>query len=135
MAVGSRSRLWRYRHLVERYVNPVTRLFAGWLPGFGILVHRGHTTGRIYRTPINVFRRGHEFVFFLTYGSDVHWVRNVMAAGGARLRTRRRDITLRDPELITDPERRLAPLPARGVGRLIGAKRFLRMRVTESGND
>jgi deazaflavin-dependent oxidoreductase (nitroreductase family) len=125
----SRSRLWRHRHLVERYVNPVTRLFAGRMPGFGILTHRGHRSGRRYRTPINVFRRGNEYVFFLTYGSDVHWVRNVLSAGGCTLRTRGRDVALVEPELVTDPERRLAPLPARVVGRFIGAKRFLRMRV------
>jgi deazaflavin-dependent oxidoreductase (nitroreductase family) len=130
--MASRSRLWRYRHLVERYANPVTRLFAGRMPGFGILIHRGRKTGRIYRTPINVFRRGDEYVFFLTYGSDVHWVRNVVTAGGCTLRTRGRDVALREPELITDPERRLAPLPARVMGRLIGAERFLRMRVGAS---
>jgi deazaflavin-dependent oxidoreductase (nitroreductase family) len=125
----SRSRLWRYRHLVERYVNPFTRLFGGWMPGFGILIHRGHESGRTYRTPINVFRRGNDYVFFLTYGSDVHWVRNVLSAGRCTLRTRGRDVALDEPELITDPERRLAPLPARAVGRVIGAERFLRMRV------
>jgi deazaflavin-dependent oxidoreductase (nitroreductase family) len=125
----SRSRLWRFRYLVKRYVNPITRLFAGWLPGFGILAHRGHRTGRTYRTPINVFRRGNDYVFFLTYGSDVHWVRNVLSAGRCELRTRGRDVTLVEPRLVTDPERRLAPLPARAVGRLIGAKQFVRMRV------
>lgn len=132
--MGSRSRLWRYRRLVERYVNPVTRLFAGWVPGFGILTHRGHKTGRPYRTPINVFRRGDDYVFFLTYGSDVHWVKNVLSAGECSLRTRGREVILREPVLITDPERRVAPLPARAVGRVIGAERFLRMRVSE-GDD
>jgi hypothetical protein len=34
----------------------ITGLFAGWLPGFGILTHVGRKSGKVYRTPINVFR-------------------------------------------------------------------------------
>jgi deazaflavin-dependent oxidoreductase (nitroreductase family) len=123
-----RTRLWAFRRVVQRYLNPVTRLFAGWMPGFGILTHRGRMTGRPYRIPVNVFRRGDDLVFFLTYGSDVDWVKNVLAAGTCTLRTRGREVTLVGPELITDPKRRLAPLPARVVGRLIGASNFVRMR-------
>ena len=33
--------------------NRITGLFAGWLPGFGILTHGGRTSGRVYRTPVN----------------------------------------------------------------------------------
>ena len=122
------TRLWRARHVATRYLNPLTRLFAGRLPWFGILIHRGRTTGRTFRTPINVFRRGDSYVFFLTYGSDAGWVKNVFAAGGCVLRTRGRDVELVDPELISDPERRLVPFAVRVVGRLIGATRFVRMR-------
>jgi deazaflavin-dependent oxidoreductase (nitroreductase family) len=128
--MDGRSRLWGLRRLVTRYLNPFTRLFAGWMPGFGILAHGGRKTGRPYRIPINVFRRGDDFVFFLTYGADVDWVKNVFAAGTCTLRTRGRDVRLVEPELITDPDRRLAPLPARAVGRLLGASQFVRMRPT-----
>jgi deazaflavin-dependent oxidoreductase (nitroreductase family) len=127
--MDGRSRLWGLRHVATRYLNPLTRLFAGQIPGFGILTHYGRETGRAYRTPINVFRRGNAFVFFLTYGSDVQWVRNVLAAGRCTLRTRGRDVTLIAPELVTDPERRLMPPPVRAVGRLLGATQFLRMRA------
>jgi deazaflavin-dependent oxidoreductase (nitroreductase family) len=127
--MDGRSRLWGLRHLATRYLNPFTRPFAGSLPGFGILTHRGRETGRVYHTPINVFRRGNTFVFFLTYGSDVQWVKNVLAAGGCTLRTRGRDVALIAPELVTDPRRRLVPSPVRAVGRLVGATEFLRMRA------
>ena len=127
--MDGRSRLWGFRHVATRYLNPFTRLFAGWVPGFGILTHRGSESGRLYRTPINVFRRGNHFVFFLTYGSNVDWVRNVLAAGRCTLRSRGRDLALVEPELITDPERRLVPPPVRAVGRLVGATEFVRMRA------
>ena len=128
---GERTRLWGFRHVATRYLDPLMRPLAGRAPGFGILTHRGRTTGRTYRTPLNVFERGDYYLFLLTYGSEAHWVKNVIAAGGATLHTRGRDISLTEPELIDDPERRLAPAPVRAAGRLIGATRFLRMRRIE----
>ena len=36
--------------------NRITSRFAARLPGFGILPHVGRKSGRVYRTPVNVFR-------------------------------------------------------------------------------
>ena len=104
-------RLHAIRPFTMRVVNPVTRRFAGWLPGFGLLTHVGRSSGRAYVTPINVFRRGDRYLFALTYGSGVQWVRNVLAAGGCTLRTRGRDVRLVGPELIVDAKLTL-PAPA-----------------------
>src|SRR2546421_3891487 len=68
--------------------NRITGLFAGWLPGFGILTHIGRKSGKIYRTPVNVFRSGNGFVIVLTYSSKSEWVKNVLAAGGCQIQTR-----------------------------------------------
>jgi hypothetical protein len=35
--------------------NRITSRFAARLPGFGILAHVGRKSGRVYRTPVNVF--------------------------------------------------------------------------------
>src|SRR5579864_9580631 len=64
------------------FTNRITGLFAGWLPGFGILTHLGRKSGRVYRTPVNVFRASSGFIVALTYSSQSEWVRNVLAAGG-----------------------------------------------------
>jgi len=122
------TRLWRFRHIATRYLNPLIRPVAGWAPGFGILIHRGRRSGRIYRTPINVFRRDDAYVFFLTYGPDVQWVKNVLAAGRCTVWTRGHDLELVEPELVNDPERRLMPPPVRLMGRLLGARWFVQMR-------
>jgi deazaflavin-dependent oxidoreductase (nitroreductase family) len=120
--------MWRFRNVVNRYVNPITRPLAKKLPNFGILTHRGRNTGRTYRTPINVFRRGREYFFFLTYGSDVQWVKNVIATGSCSIETRGRVVELVEPELITDPELRPAPPLVRFVERRIaGVTQYLRM--------
>ena len=121
--------MWRVRHVATRYVDPLMRPLARRLPSFGILTYPGRTTGRIYHTPINVFRRGEAYLFFLTYGSDVHWVKNVLAAGSCTLETRGRVVSLTDPELVIDPELRPAPPHVRFVERyLAGATQYLRMR-------
>lgn len=53
----------------NKYVtNPVQRLWAGWLPGFGILDHVGRTSGKPYRTPLNVFPTDDGVAVLLTYG-------------------------------------------------------------------
>jgi hypothetical protein len=47
---------FRRRWLVKINIagtNRITSLFAGWLPGFGILTHVGRTSGKVYRTPVS----------------------------------------------------------------------------------
>jgi deazaflavin-dependent oxidoreductase (nitroreductase family) len=108
-----------------RVTNRLTRRVAGRLPGFGIVSHVGRRSGRVYRTPVNVFRDGERYVFALTYGPDADWVRNVLAAGRCGLETRGRTVELRDPERFTDPTRHLVPLPVRWALRLLHVDEFL----------
>ena len=123
--------MWRFRHAVNRYVNPVTRPAARRLPSFAILTHRGRKTGRTYRTPINVFQRGNAYYFFLTYGSEVQWVKNVLAAGSCSIETPGRVVELVEPELISDPELCPAPPHVRFVERRIaGVTQYMRLRAS-----
>src|ERR1700674_5012745 len=70
------------------FTNRITSLFADRFPGFGILTHAGRKSGRLYRTPVNVFREPDGFLIALTYGRECEWVRNVLATGGCQLETR-----------------------------------------------
>ena len=65
--------------------NRISSRFAPRLPGFGIVTHVGRKSGRVYRTPVNVFRAPNGFLIALTYGRESEWVRNVLAAGGCEL--------------------------------------------------
>lgn len=130
----ARTRAWRFRRIATRYLDPVLRPVASWLPAFAVMTHRGRMSGREYRTPINVFRRGDAYLFFLTYGADVDWVKNVLAARSCSLRTRGRDVALVDPELIEDRELRDAPLIPRFIERRVaGVDGYLRMRAQPRG--
>jgi deazaflavin-dependent oxidoreductase (nitroreductase family) len=118
--------------VTTRAFNPVMRMIAGRLPGLGVLTHTGRATGRTYRTPLLVLRRGDGYLIALWYGSGVQWVKNVLVAGRGELRTRGADVELTDPELFSDPSRRLLPLPLRLGGRLVGLTEFVRLRERSS---
>ena len=110
-------------------LNRVTRRIAPWMPGLGVVVHRGRRTGRVYQTPVNVFATEDGYVLALTYGPDTDWVKNVLAAGGCELRTRGRVISLTSPRLFHDETRRdIRPLE-RQVLRVIRVADFLSLKV------
>jgi deazaflavin-dependent oxidoreductase (nitroreductase family) len=112
-------------------LNRVTRHIAPWLPGFGVVVHRGRRSGRRYRTPVNVFATEDGYRFALTYGPDTDWVRNVLAAGGCELETRGRTVRLVAPRLYHDERRRgIRPLE-RQILRLLGVADFLTLRTAD----
>ena len=110
----------------RRVTNRLTRGFAGRVPGFAIVIHHGRRSGREYRTPVNAFRDGQDYLIALTYGHDADWVRNVEAAGGCDLLTRGHQVHLTRPRLEADPHIRWAPLPVRLVLGLIDAPEYLR---------
>jgi deazaflavin-dependent oxidoreductase (nitroreductase family) len=113
----------------KRVVNPVTRLFAGWLPGFAKLTVIGRNTGRTYRVPLNTFRRGERVVFALTYGSRVHWVQNVLAAGECEMQRMGRRVRLVEPELSVDPTLRPLPRVVRWFLQALDVTELLTMRI------
>jgi|SRR5689334_12037235 len=111
------------------FTNRITSLFAGWLPGFGILTHVGRKSGKVYRTPINVFREHSGFLIALTYSSQSEWVKNVLAAGNAELKTRGSVYQLSSPSVVHDTSRRKFPVPVRQVLRLVGADEYLELKL------
>lgn len=111
--------------------NRITGLFASWLPGFGILTHVGRKSGKLYQTPVNVFRTSNGFIIALTYSSQSEWVRNVLAAGGCKLRTCGKKYQLSAPNVVHDPTRRRFPIPVRLVLRLVGADEYMDLSIAK----
>lgn len=108
--------------------NRITSLFAGWLLGFGIVTYVGRNSGKVYRTPVNVFRAPNGFVIALTYSSQSEWVKNVLVAGGCELKTRGKKYQLFAPKVVRDPTRRRFPFPVRIVLRIVGADEYMKLR-------
>jgi deazaflavin-dependent oxidoreductase (nitroreductase family) len=111
------------------FTNRITSLFAGSLPGFGILTHVGRKSGKVYRTPVNVFRASNRFIIALTYSSQSEWVKNVLAAGGCELKTRGQKYHLSAQNVVRDPTRRRFPIPVRLVLRIVGADEYMELSV------
>ena len=78
---GSRVRpayLWMLKNTLNRVTGPLAR--SGHGP-FSLIRHTGRKTGRPYETPLILARHGRDFIAELTYGPEVAWYRNVVAAG------------------------------------------------------
>jgi len=107
----------------RRLVNataPVARALAGrrWMPVWGVIRHRGRKSGTAYETPIAVVPTKDAAIVMigLPWGAKTNWARNVIAAGGASLRWKGRDVELVQPRIVDAAEaERLAKGPFRPV--------------------
>lgn len=66
-----------------------------------VLTHVGRSSGKTYHTPLDAHPVDGGFIFIANYGSSSDWVRNIMAAGTARLKTGGKEFTLESPRLVT----------------------------------
>ena len=121
------------RAFIRRVVNPFVLLLG--LPGgrrslWGVMSVRGRKTGVERRNPVVPHIVGDVVLIPLSYGPDVEWVKNVVAAGGGTLRFKRRDWRLADPRLVPFgvAATRLSERLARSYERM-RVDAFLEMRV------
>ena len=76
--------------LIGRRLNPTTLRLAreGKSHGpmtFWIVRHVGRKSGKVYETPIMLAPVAGGFIAELTYGDQVQWYQNVVAAGGCTI--------------------------------------------------
>lgn len=83
----------------RRVANPVARRFAR-MPPMALVVHVGRTSGKEYRTPVLAFPAAEGFAIALTYGRDVDWLKNVLAAGGCSVVRWGRTVELANPRVV-----------------------------------
>ncbi len=107
------QRLARFNRHVT---NPLQRLWAGRAPGMGILEHVGRKSGRAYRTPLTVFSTDDGVAILLTYGPDRDWLKNLTAAGTARMHRHGGTFTVTDPRVMTKAQ---AASQVTGPGRAV----------------
>jgi deazaflavin-dependent oxidoreductase (nitroreductase family) len=108
----------------KRVFNPRAIASGKW----PVLIHVGRTSGETYHTPLDAHPADSGYVFVLVYGSGSDWVRNVLAAGGARLRIDERERELAAPRLVGADEafQALSDQVARPP-RILRITEFLRM--------
>ncbi len=119
--------------VLKHTLNPLTRRIASSSFGpFSIVRHVGRRSGKFYETPIIASRASDGFVIELTYGRDVDWHKNLLAAGGCTIIWHGREYAINKIEPL-DAETGLAafPPPARLILRLAGKKDFEKLKSME----
>jgi deazaflavin-dependent oxidoreductase (nitroreductase family) len=120
--------------LVLKYtLNPLTRRIARSSFGpFSLVRHVGRRSGKVYETPIIVSPVADGFVIELTYGPEVDWHKNVLAAGGCTLVWHGKEYVIDKIEpLDTEIGRAAFPPSQQLILRLLGRKHFEKMKFQQ----
>jgi deazaflavin-dependent oxidoreductase (nitroreductase family) len=107
------------RHVNRVFTNPVLGAIAWLVPPLAVVHHVGRRSGRAYRSPVVAMGDASGYVIPMTYGRDVDWARNLLAAGGGELERMGRRVRLRNPRIVgfSEAEERL-PAPVRPLFRM-----------------
>jgi len=113
-------------------LNPLMLRLAGrryWYAS--VIEHTGRNSGRTYSTPIVADMVGENLFVPLPYGTDVDWLRNVLAAGRASIISKGLTYQVHSPEIIDASEALpLLPRDRRRTFERVSIGHFLRMRVS-----
>lgn len=82
-----------------KYMNPVVKRVARFMPGASVIKHRGRKSGKPYQTVVTTYRKGNLLAIALGHGK-ADWVKNVLAAGEADVRLFRQEIHVTNPRII-----------------------------------
>jgi len=118
--------------IVLKYtLNPLTRRLARSSFGpFSLVRHIGRRSGKRYETPIIVAPVKDGFVIELTYGPDVDWHKNILAAGGCTVVWHRQEYVIDTIEPVDTATGRAAFSPAQQLLlRLLRRKHFEKLKV------
>lgn len=123
--------LWLLKNTLNRVTTRLARAGAG---PFSLVRHVGRRSGTQYETPIIVAAVPEGFVAELTYGENVSWYRNIVAAGGCRILVRGRphQVVAIEP-YPAEAGRAAFGFPARLVLRLLRRREFRLLRTADAG--
>lgn len=121
---------WLLNNTLNRFT--IRMAHAGRGP-FSLIRHVGRTSGRTYETPVILAKVAEGFIAELTYGENVDWYRNVVAAGGCLVVHHGSEYRVNDVEPCSAEEGcRAFPSPFRQVLRATGRDEFRLLR-TDTG--
>ncbi|WP_102140938.1 nitroreductase family deazaflavin-dependent oxidoreductase [Mycobacterium hubeiense] len=102
-----------FERIQVKYMNPVVKPFARFMPGMATIKHRGRKSGKPYETIVTAYRKGDQLAIVLGHGKT-DWVKNVLAAGEAELHFTRKQVHLTNPRILpAGSGAEGLPLPAR----------------------
>jgi deazaflavin-dependent oxidoreductase (nitroreductase family) len=119
----------RFLGFLKHYFNPLTRRIARGSRGpFAIVRHIGRRSRQQYETPIIVQPTGDGFIIELTYGPNVDWYKNVVAANGCTVIWHGKEYLVNKIEPVSaESGRAVFPLPARLLLRVLRRQHYVKM--------
>lgn len=116
--------------VLNNSLNRLTRRLARRGVGpFSLVRNVGRMSGKVYETPVILARVPEGFVAELTYGPEVQWYRNIVAAGGCEVVYRGRDHVVRAVEPYpVEAGRHAFGFPASTLLRLLRRREFRLLR-------
>lgn len=125
-----------FRSLIRtsnKYVlNPLMLRLAGrrwWYAS--VVEHTGRRSGKRYCTPVVADLADDHLIVPLPYGTQVDWVRNVLAAGEATVVSKGRTYHVTSPEIIDSTQALpLLPRDRRRTFERVSIGHFLRLRLS-----
>jgi len=120
--------------VIKHSLNPLTRRLARSAFGpFSIIQHVGRRSGKVYETPIIASPVENGFVIELTYGYDVDWHKNVLAAGGCTVIHHGKAYVIDGIEAMsTEAGRAAYPAGMQPLMRLLGLKHFELLKIPQA---
>lgn len=113
------------KHTLNRVTTRVARSGRG---PFSLVIHTGRKSGRAYETPIIAQPAEGGFMIELTYGPEVDWYRNVVAANGCRILHRGVEHIVEGLEPVSAAEGLAAFSPAQQrILRLLDRRHFVKL--------
>ena len=114
----------------KHVTNRVSGLIAPNVRPLATVIHRGRRSGAEYRTTIMCWVEQDAVTVALTYGPNVDWLKNLVAAGGGEMLYNGQSIEIGPPRIIDTAAglRRLPALVASAL-RLIRLEDFVVMPV------
>jgi deazaflavin-dependent oxidoreductase (nitroreductase family) len=117
--------LW-WGQINKRVFNKMALKRGDW----PVLTHVGRSSGKVYRTPLEVHPVDDGYMFILMYGSGSDWVKNVLAAGTASLEIDGEEIKLVSPRLVPeDVAWQRLPVDTKAPPKVLRVSEFLQVDV------
>lgn len=114
--------------VLPKYLNPVLRPLAAYLPPLAVVHHRGRRTGTPYTSPVQAYRTTNGIVIGLAYSKNPNWARNVIVGGGEITRAGK-TYTIRNPRLRGGDAADQLPTLVASMMRRIGITEFFQCDI------
>lgn len=116
--------------VLPRYLNPVLRPVARYLPPLAVLHHTGRKSGNRYNSPVQAYPVSGGYIAAYAYSDNPQWAQNLLATGEGAMTRGGKHHTITNPRHFGNEGLQLLPKPVAAMMRDIGVRSFLQFDAT-----